>query len=66
MGTNSNYFFEPMKDNASDKPLMPKENYEDLNSLFATYYQKAMDSIGAFYYTKESFDAHILDMDHHT
>jgi len=34
MGTNSNYFFEPMKDNASDKPLMPKENYEDLNSLF--------------------------------
>ena len=56
MGTNSNYFFEPMKDNASDKPLMPKENYEDLNSLFATYYQKAMDSIGTFYYTKESFD----------
>ena len=56
MGTNSNYFFEPMKSNASEKPLMPKENYEDLNSLFATYYSKNLDSIGSFYFTKEAFD----------
>ena len=56
MGTNSNYFFEPMKANASDKPLIPKENYEDLNSLFATYYTKNLDSIGSFYFTKEAFD----------
>ena len=56
MGTNSNYFFEPMKPIGSQVPLMPKENYEDLNELFATYYSKALDDIGSFYYTKESFD----------
>jgi len=56
MGTNSNYFFEPMKPNASYDPIMPKENYEDLNSLFATYYVDALNDIGSFYYTKESFD----------
>ena len=56
MGTNSNYFFEPMKPNASYDPIMPKENYEDLNNLFAPYYAKALDDIGSFYYTKESFD----------
>jgi len=56
MGTNSNYFFEPMKTNASVKPLVPSENYEILNSIFAEYYVKSLDSIGSFYYTKESFD----------
>ncbi|MEZ4781735.1 MAG: M14 family metallopeptidase [Flavobacteriaceae bacterium] len=35
---------------------MPKENYEDLNDLFATYFSDALDEIGSFYYTKESFD----------
>jgi len=56
MGTNSNYFFEPMKPIGSQDPIMPKENYEDLNNLFAPYYSDALDNIGSFYYTKESFD----------
>ena len=56
MGTNSNYFFEPMKRNASLKPLIPNENYSVLSPIFAEYYVKALDSIGSFYYTKESFD----------
>ena len=37
MGTNSNFFFEPMKAIGSKDPIMPKENYEDLNNLFATF-----------------------------
>jgi len=56
MGTNSSYFFEPMKPNASWDPIMPKENYEDLNDLFAGYFKDAMDKIGSFYFTKEAFD----------
>ena len=56
MGTNSNHFFEPMKPIGSQDPIMPKENYEDLNDMFAPYFTSAMDKIGSFYYTKESFD----------
>jgi hypothetical protein len=56
MGTNSNHFFEPMKPIGSLDPIMPKENYEDLNSMFAKYFSSALDAIGSFYYTKESFD----------
>lgn len=56
MGTQSSYFFEPMKDNASLDPIMPKENYVDLNNLFGGYFSKALDSIGSFYFTKEVFD----------
>ncbi|MCC1484485.1 M14 family zinc carboxypeptidase [Winogradskyella immobilis] len=56
MGTNSNYFFEPMKPIGSQDPIMPKENYEDLNNLFAPYYANALDNIGSLYYTKEAFD----------
>ena len=56
MGTNSNYFFEPMKPIGSKDPIMPRENYEDLNDLFAPYFSSALDDIGSFYYTKESFD----------
>ncbi len=55
MGTNSNYFFDPMKASASVKPLIPQENV-DLYPIFAEYYVKYMDSIGSFYYSKESFD----------
>ena len=55
MGTNSNYFFDPMKASASVKPLIPQENVE-LYPIFAEYYVKYMDSIGSFYYSKESFD----------
>ncbi|MGB5555499.1 MAG: M14 family metallopeptidase, partial [Flavobacteriaceae bacterium] len=56
MGSQSTYFFEPMKDNGSLNPIMPKENYEDLNTLFGNYFAKALDSIGSFYFTKEVFD----------
>lgn len=56
MGTNSNHFFEPMKPIGSLDPIMPKENYEDLNNMFAPYFVDALDKIGSFYYTKESFD----------
>ncbi len=56
MGSQSSYFFEPMKTNGSLNPIMPKENYEDLNNLFGNYFSKALDSIGSFYFTKEVFD----------
>lgn len=56
MGTNSTYFFEPMKPIASKDPIMPKENYTTLNDAFAKYYAKHLDEIGSLYYTKESFD----------
>ncbi|GAA0713527.1 M14 family metallopeptidase [Aquimarina litoralis] len=56
MGTNSTYFFEPMKPIGSLDPIMPKENYEDLNNLFAPYFSSALDRIGSFYFTKEAFD----------
>ncbi|MBT8321353.1 MAG: zinc carboxypeptidase, partial [Eudoraea sp.] len=56
MGSRSSYFFEPMKTNGSLDPIMPKENYEDLNNLFGEYYSQALDSIGSFYFTKEVFD----------
>ncbi len=56
MGTQSSYFFEPMKDNASLDPIMPRENYVDLNNLFGDYFAEALDSIGSFYFTKEVFD----------
>lgn len=56
MGTQSSYFFEPMKDNASLNPIMPKENYEDLNTIFGNAFAKALDSIGSLYFTKEVFD----------
>ncbi|MGK0459119.1 MAG: hypothetical protein ACJAVE_002106 [Polaribacter sp.] len=56
MGTNSHHFFEPMKPIGSLDPIMPKENYEDLNDLFAPYFSDALDEIGSLYYTKESFD----------
>lgn len=56
MGSQSTYFFEPMKDNASYDPIMPKENYEDLNILFGNAFAKALDSIGSLYFTREVFD----------
>lgn len=56
MGTNSTHFFEPMLPIGSLDPIMPKENYEDLNNLFAPYFSNALDDIGSFYFTKEAFD----------
>lgn len=45
-----------MKANGSLNPIMPKENYENLNEMFGNYFAKALDSIGSFYFTKEAFD----------
>lgn len=56
MGTNSTYFFEPMKPNGSKDPIMPKRNYTELNDLFAKQFANDLDSIGSFYFTKEVFD----------
>ncbi|MDG1572398.1 M14 family metallopeptidase [Robiginitalea sp. M366] len=56
MGTQSTHFFEPMKANGSLNPIMPKENYVDLNNQFAEYFSEALDSIGSLYFTKEVFD----------
>ncbi|MDG1911630.1 MAG: M14 family metallopeptidase [Flavobacteriaceae bacterium] len=56
MGTQSTYFFEPMKPNGSLDPIMPEDNYVKLNNLFATYFSKGLDSIGSLYFTKEAFD----------
>ncbi len=56
MGTQSTHFFEPMKINGSLNPIMPRENYEDLNELFAGYFTRSHDSIGSLYFTKEVFD----------
>jgi hypothetical protein len=56
MGSQSTYFFEPMKSNGSLDPIMPKDNYVKLNDLFATYFSKGLDSIGSLYFTKEAFD----------
>ena len=56
MGSQSSYFFEPMKANGSLDPIMPKDNYIKLNNLFASYFSKSLDSIGSLYFTKEAFD----------
>jgi hypothetical protein len=56
MGTNSSFFFEPMKTNGSKNPIMPKENYTELNDIFAKYFVKEMDDIGSLYFTKDVFD----------
>ncbi len=56
MGTNSTYFFEPTKPYSSENPVVPRKNYEEINSKFASYFAKALDDIGSLYWTKEVFD----------
>ncbi|MDH3651697.1 MAG: M14 family zinc carboxypeptidase, partial [Saprospiraceae bacterium] len=56
MGTNSTHFFEPMKVNGSEDPIMPIENYTTLNDTFARYFAEGLDKIGSLYFTKEVFD----------
>ena len=56
MGSNSSYFFEPMKANGSKDPIMPIENYTTLNDTFALYFQREMDKLGSLYFTKDVFD----------
>jgi hypothetical protein len=55
MGTNSTHFFEPSKKSA-ENPLVPDYVYRTLNDTFAKYFEAAMNEIGSFYYSKESFD----------
>lgn len=54
MGTNSTFFFQPGIPQRTN-PLTPKINQE-LTAEIGKYHAKALDSIGSFYYSKESFD----------
>ena len=56
MGTNSTYFFEPTKPFGSENPIIPRSNYDGLNSMLAPYFANAMEDIGSLYFTKEVFD----------
>ncbi len=56
MGANSTYFFEPTEPYGSENPVVPRANYDNLNNIFAKYYEKAMNDIGSLYFTKEVFD----------
>lgn len=56
MGTNATYFYEPTKPFGSENPLVPRRNYDELNQLFADYFEEALNDIGSLYYSKESFD----------
>jgi Zinc carboxypeptidase. len=55
MGTNSTFFFEPTDPDGNESRFVPQSTYK-LNRLFADYYAEALDKIGSFYYTKESYD----------
>ena len=55
MGTNTTFFFEPTDPEGNESHLVPKSNYE-LNLRFAEYFADALNRIGSFYYTKESYD----------
>lgn len=54
MGTNSTYFFQPGIPSRTH-PITPQRN-QDLTELIARHHAKALDNIGSFYYTQESFD----------
>jgi hypothetical protein len=54
MGTNSTFFFQPGIP-SRNHPLTPAKNYE-LTKKIAGFHAKALDKIGSFYYTEESFD----------
>jgi hypothetical protein len=54
MGSNSTFFFQPGIQSRTH-PLTPKLNQE-LTKQIGNYHAKALDKIGSFYYTEESFD----------
>ena len=56
MGSNATYFFEPTEPFGSENPLVPRKNYDELNNLFAGYFETALNDIGSLYFTKEAFD----------
>ena len=55
MGANSTFFFEPTNPDGNESPYVPQLTYQ-ITKLFADYYAKALNKIGSFYYTKESYD----------
>ena len=54
MGTNSSFFFQPGIPSRTH-PLTPQKN-QDLTGEIAQFHAKALNKIGSFYYTQESFD----------
>lgn len=54
MGTNASFFFQPGIPSRTH-PLTPKLNQE-LTAKIGNFHAKALDKIGSFYYTEESFD----------
>ncbi|MBJ7881231.1 M14 family metallopeptidase [Gelidibacter salicanalis] len=54
MSTNSSFFFQPGIPSRTH-PLTPKLNQE-LTRRIGDFHAKALDKIGSFYYTEESFD----------
>lgn len=56
MGTSSTYFFEPSEPVGSWNPLLPERLYTDLTVRFADDWARALDEIGALYFTREVFD----------
>ncbi len=54
MGTNASFFFQPGIPSRTH-PLTPQKN-QDLTGDIAKFHAKALDKIGSFYYTEESFD----------
>lgn len=54
MGTNATFFFQPGVPERVH-PLTPKKNQEITKSI-SNYHAKALDKIGSFYFTEESYD----------
>ncbi|MGB0949514.1 MAG: M14 family metallopeptidase, partial [Marinirhabdus sp.] len=54
MGTNSSFFFQPGIPSRTH-PLTPQKN-QKLTGDIAKFHARALDKIGSFYYTEESFD----------
>ncbi len=54
MGTNSTFFFQPGIPSRTN-PLTPIKN-QQLTGAIGEYHAKALNKIGSFYYSKESFD----------
>jgi len=54
MGTNASFFFQPGIPSRTH-PLTPQKN-QNLTKEIAQFHAKALDKLGSFYYTEESFD----------
>lgn len=54
MGSNSTFFFMPGIPSRTN-PITPQEN-QDLTAAIGQYHAEALDEIGSFYYSEESFD----------